>query len=357
MKWKTAVAPFGLGLLGALLYKQQQRPAAENLAGQVVIVTGSSRGLGYLLAQEFASQGCRVVICARSEAELTRAQIELVRCGAEVLAIPCDVADREQVQHLIDETVRHYGRIDILVNNAGIIQVGPVQAMSLDDFEQALGVMYWGILYTTWAARPHMKRRGYGRIVNVTSIGGKVSVPHLLPYNSAKFAAVALSEGLRAELAGEGIEVTTIIPGLMRTGSHLNAQFKGDYPKEFTWFSLGASLPIISMDAERAARQIVQATRRRETERVLSWPAQILLRFHGLFPGFTTDVLHLVNTLFLPEPDADGTAVQKGLTIQNDLSPFRYRVLWLLTTLGRRAAQEYLQLAHPPRSTHEDITA
>ncbi|MCA9876096.1 MAG: SDR family NAD(P)-dependent oxidoreductase, partial [Anaerolineales bacterium] len=118
MKWKTAVIPFGFGMAGALLYKRRQRPLPEGLAGQVAVVTGASRGLGYLLAQEFAHQGCRVVICARNEEELTRAQIELVRCGAEVLAIPCDVADREQVQHLIDETIRHYGRIDILVNNA-----------------------------------------------------------------------------------------------------------------------------------------------------------------------------------------------------------------------------------------------
>jgi short-subunit dehydrogenase len=194
-----------------------------------------------------------------------------------------------------------------------------------------------------------MQARGYGRIVNITSIGGKVSVPHLLPYNSAKFAAVGLSEGLRAELAAYGIQVTTIVPGLMRTGSHLNAQFKGDQAKEFTWFSLGASLPVISMDARRAARQIVQATQRSEAERVLSWPASLLAHFHGLFPGLTTEIITVVNNLLLPEPVSGKTAVQKGLTVQNQLSPLRAEVLALLTTLGRQAAERYLQL--PPDRT------
>lgn len=100
-----------------------------------------------------------------------------------------------------------------------------------------------------------MRARRRGRIVNITSIGGKVGMPHLLPYTCAKFATVGLSEGLRAELGREGIRVTTIVPGLMRTGSHLKAMFRGQHEQEFTWFSLGASLPLVSMGAERAARQ------------------------------------------------------------------------------------------------------
>ncbi|MBK8904987.1 MAG: SDR family NAD(P)-dependent oxidoreductase [Anaerolineaceae bacterium] len=341
MKLKTALTTFGLGMLA---YKLVRQPREESLAGEVALITGGSRGLGYLLAQEFAREGCRLAICARDATELARAQRSLARHGAEVLAIPCDVGDHEQVRQLIDETTRHYGRIDILVNNAGIIQVGPAEEMDIADFKQAMDIMYWAILYATWAVLPQMQQRGYGRIVNITSIGGRVSVPHLLPYNSAKFAAVGLSEGLRAELAGDGIQVTTIVPGLMRTGSHLHAHFKGDQEKEFTWFSLGASLPVISMDARRAARQIVAATRRSEAERVLSWPASLLANFHGLFPALTTDILTVVNNLLLPEPQLGETAVQKGLAVQKQLSPLRAQVLALLTTLGQQAAQRYLQL-------------
>ena len=124
---------------------------------------------------------------------------------------------------MIDAVSRHYGHIDILVNNAGEIMVSPFENLTTADFERAMAVMFWGTLYTTLAVLPSMKARGQGRIVNVTSIGGKVSVPHLLSYSCAKAAAVAFSNGLRNEVRQFGIDVTTIIPGLMRTGSHVNA--------------------------------------------------------------------------------------------------------------------------------------
>ena len=109
--------------------------------------------------------------------------------------------------------------------------------------------------------------------MNVTSIGGKVAVPHLLPYDCAKFAAVALSEGLRAELARDGITVTTIAPGLMRTGSLLNAIFKGAEARGVHGVRGAGQSAFVSMDAERAAREIVEATRRGEAERILGLPA------------------------------------------------------------------------------------
>src|SRR5947207_4543781 len=196
---------------------------------------------------------------------------------------------------MVEEATMRFGRIDAVINNAGIIQVGPIETMTIEDFERAMAVNFWGVVYTTLAVLPSMLARRRGNIVNITSIGGKVSVPHLLPYSCAKFAAVGFSEGLRAELARDHIPVTTIVPGLMRTGGHLNALFKGDREAEFTWFSLGASLPGISMAAERAARQIVRAAKRGEAERILSLPANLLASFHGLLPGATAGLLRLVH--------------------------------------------------------------
>lgn len=327
--------------LGAVLIGRKivQHLREIDLRGQVVLITGGSRGLGFLLAREFAREGCRLVICARKEEELKRAQEDLEREGAKVLAIKCDVSDRLEVERLVDRATGHFGRIDILVNNAGIIQVGPIGIMTVQDFENALNVMFWGVLYHIFAVLPQMLKRRSGRIVNITSIGGKVSVPHLIPYNCAKFAAVALSEGLRAELAREGINVTTIAPGLMRTGSHLNALFKGDQEGEFTWFSLGASLPFVSMDAERAARQIVKATKRGESERILSLPANILALFHGLFPGAIADILGLVNSI-LPGASGDRVDISRGMDIQERIQS---RFLNTLTSLGLSAARRFNQ--------------
>ncbi len=276
--------------------------ARPTLRGQVVLITGGSRGLGLALAREFAKHGCRLALCARTADDLARAGENLRERGAEVFTSVCDVSDPAQVERLIAEVTAHYGQIDILVNNAGIISVGPVQNLTRQDFEEAMDVNFWGVLNPILAVLPQMQERRTGQIVTIGSIGGKVSFPHLLPYACAKFAATGLSEGLRAELARDGIIVTTIAPGLLRTGSYLNASFKGDKPREFAWFGLGDNLPGVSISAERAAREIVTATRRGEAERILSLPANLLSGMHGLLPGPTADLLMLVNRLLLPPP-------------------------------------------------------
>ena len=341
-KATIALTGAALGVAAARAFIQRRNTCS--LDNKVVLVTGGTRGLGYLLAEAFAAEGARLAICARDEHELERARGQLAHKGVDVFATACDVADREQVEALVEEATNHYGRIDIVVNNAGIIQVGPVESLRIEDFEQALGVMYWGVLHTTLAVLPQMKARGDGQIVNITSIGGKVSIPHLLPYNSAKFAAVGLSEGLGAELRKDGIYVTTIVPGLMRTGSYLNALFKGHKAGEFTWFSLGSSLPVISMDARRAARQIVSATKRREPIRVLSIPAQLLALFHALFPGVTTDILELVNRFVFPGPDKTQREPVLGRHAAEEIDEPQRQVLDFLTTLGRRAAYRNNQI-------------
>ena len=303
----------------------------EPLDGNVAIVTGSSRGLGFLIARELVRAGCRVVICGRNARDLEIARKSL---GSYVTAMTCDVSQKHEVDALVARVVDEFGRIDIVVNNAGIIQVGPIEAMTLDDFGDEMGVMYWGVVYTTLAALPHLRRGA--RIANVTSIGGKVSVPHLLPYGSAKFATVGFSEGLHAELAKDGISVTTIVPGLMRTGSFLNAFFKGKEADEFKWFSLGSTLPLISMDAERAARQIVAAIRRRDAQVILSLPAKLLALFHGVFPGTTSEILAIVNRL-LPQYGVQTQNV-RGADVDARLHSATLRKV---TRLGRVAAERF----------------
>jgi short-subunit dehydrogenase len=171
------------------------------------------------------------------------------------------------------------------------------------------------------AVLPHMRDRRQGRIVNITSIGGKVAAPHLLPYDCAKFAALGFSEGLRAELAREGVSVTTVIPGLMRTGSVVSVEYKGRAEEEFRWFTALARNPLVSMDVRTAARRILAAMRAGEGEVVLGWSAKVLRLGKELFPGVARQVLALVSRA-LPPQGTHAAALGKQIADQRRLRAF-----------------------------------
>jgi NAD(P)-dependent dehydrogenase (short-subunit alcohol dehydrogenase family) len=330
-KETLALAAVGAGALFAAraLYRRWRE---YDLRGKTVLVTGGSRGLGLVLAREFADEGANVAVCARDPAELERARRDLASRGARVFAFPCDVTERAQVKELVEVVTKHFSGVDVLVNNAGVIQVGPVEVMTLEDFEQALAVHFWGPLYATLCVLPQMRERRDGRIVNVSSIGGKIGVPHLVPYSASKFALAGLSEGLRAELAKDNILVTTVYPGLMRTGSPRNATFKGRHRAEYAWFAVSDALPVTSIQAERAARQIVAACKRGQAELVITTQAVMAVKFRALFPEATADILALANRL-LPGPGGIGRKKAKGKESESSLAPS------ILTTLSDRAAQ------------------
>jgi NAD(P)-dependent dehydrogenase (short-subunit alcohol dehydrogenase family) len=339
--WAWAAA----GAAGWLVFRTVlRRQRCYDFAGRTVLITGGSRGLGLLLARRLVDEGAWVAVCARDETELARAHDDLARRGGQVLTVRCDVANQHQVEAMVGKVRAKWGPIDVLINNAGVIEVGPMEEMTLEDYQRAMQIHYWGPLFTTLAVLPGMRRQGQGRIVNIASIGGKISVPHLLPYSASKFALVGLSEGLRAELLKDGIYVTTVCPGLMRTGSPSNADFKGQHEWEFAWFCTSGSLPLVSMDADRAARQIVEACRYGQAELILSLPAKAATLLHDLAPGAVTDALALGNRL-LPGPGGIGTQRAKG----RDSRP-----PWLppwLTALTDRAAEQYNELEPPAAST------
>lgn len=302
--------------------------------GRVVVVTGGSRGLGLVLARELAEQGARLALIARDEVTLERARQELSAYGAEVLTLPCDVGEREAAEQAIARVVAHYGRIDVLINNAGIIEVGPLEHMAIADFETALATHFWGPLYLTLAALPYLRQHEGARVVNIASIGGQMAVPHLMPYSASKFALVGLSDGLRTELAKDGIRVTTVNPGLMRTGSPPNAQFKGRHRAEYAWFAIADALPITSIDARRAARQILDACRYGDAELTITWQAKAAIVANALAPRLLAELLSLTNRL-LPQPTGtEGDTARAGHESQSALAPSP------LTVLSNRAALE-----------------
>lgn len=327
------------------------RPGVEP-ARPVAVVTGASRGLGFLLARELADRGYDLVVNARSADGLAVAATQLRSRGGGVVEVAGDVGVEADAQRLVKTAQEQLGRIDVLVANAGIIQVGPADAMRPTDYATAMDVMFWGVVHPVLAALPALREQR-GRVLVITSVGGKLPAPHLLPYVAAKHAAVGFAEGLRVEMAQHGVSVTVGVPGLMRTGSPRNALFTGDQQGEHAWFAVADSLPLLSMSAERAAQRLIAATMRGAPEVILTPAAKLGARVHGLAPATTLRLLTLANRL-LP---SDGTPrnPRPGYALPNG-----GRLLHALTTLTRRAAlrtHEHTDPTPDPADTNSAHTA
>jgi NAD(P)-dependent dehydrogenase (short-subunit alcohol dehydrogenase family) len=323
----------GAGLAAAFASRALVRRTRRfSFAGKTVLITGGSRGMGLALARQLVDAGAKVAICARTAADLDEAERKLRARGGEALALRCDVSRPEEVRSAVHQALQRFGGIDVLCNLAGVIQVGPLEAMTRDDFRHAMDVHFWGALNTVLEVLPLMRRRGWGRIVNVASLGGKRAVPHMLPYTASKFALVGLSNGLRTELAKDGILVTTVCPSLVRTGSPRNALFKGQHRKEHAWFSLAGSLPGVAMSAEQAAAQILRACRDGEREVLLRNPVNFAVALQSIFPGTTQSLLGVAGR-FLPRMGGIGQRSAYGYESASRWSPS-----WL-TRLGDAAAR------------------
>lgn len=312
-----AIAVSGALIAARALLRRQRR---MDFTGRVVVISGGSRGLGLEIARRFAAEGAHLALLARNRSQLENAGRELRSQSAEVLLLQCDIRNEAEGVESIRSVASWKNRIDVLVNNAGVIQVGPYEHMNREDFVNALEVHFWGPFRLIEAVLPYMRRQGEGRIVNIASFGGKIAVPHLLPYCASKFALVGLSDGFRAELARSGIYVTTVCPGLMRTGSHVNAWFKGRREREFALFSITNAVPGLSMNSSRAARRIVEACRYAAPFLMMPPQARAAQIANALFPNLTAGVLELAGRL-VPRPIAGGDPAKPGWECRSPLTP------------------------------------
>jgi NAD(P)-dependent dehydrogenase (short-subunit alcohol dehydrogenase family) len=308
---------FALGLaagLGAALVATRLSRARLGISfdGRVVVLTGGSRGLGLVMARMLVDEGARVVLLARDMGELQRAREELEARGGDVMTLRCDVRRRADVRAAVDTVIDRWHAIDVLINNAGVIQVGPLEHMGHEDFENAMATHFWGPLHLILEIVPVMRHRRFGRIVNISSIGGKIALPHLGPYSASKFALTGLSDAIRAELDPYGIRVTTVAPGLMRTGSALNAQFKGQHEAEYVWFKVASSIPGVTIGAERAARQILDACRYGDPALTITLQAKLMAAANVVVPATVARAMMLVTRLLPPPGGSAGDSLKKG---------------------------------------------
>ena len=282
---------------------------------KIALITGGSRGLGLEIARQICADGGNVALIARDAEELSRAKTDLDPVATEVLTIQCDLLETAQIQSAVQQTLQRFGKIDILINNAGIIEIGPVEHMQLKDFDRAMRLHFWApfILYLLIA--PHMRANG-GRIVNISSVGGRIAVPHMAAYSASKFALTGFSDAIRAELARDNIFVTTVTPGLMRTGSHIHAKFKGDHAAEFKWFDRSRKIPFASISVERAARKGLNACQEGKPALGMPCSAYFIIAADALFPNLTARVMKILNRSLPPRVSKSGDEARTGAEVR-----------------------------------------
>jgi NAD(P)-dependent dehydrogenase (short-subunit alcohol dehydrogenase family) len=315
---------------GAAYIAARGRPSFSFM-GKTVVITGGSRGLGLVMSRMLAEAGAKLAICAPGAEELGQAKAEL-EGQTEVLALPCDVTASSEVAAFIRTVEHHFGSIDVLINNAGKITVGPLEAMGLEDFREMMDTNFYGAVHTVLAALPGMLRRGRGRILNISSVGGLVPGPHLSAYSASKYALTGFGESLRAELGRKGIVVTTVCPGEIRTGAHLASGFRGNLEAEYAWFTSTDVMPLYALSAEAVARAALEACRAGRAIEVVGWPAKLEALTHSLSPSLALWLTGRINAA-LPEPDGSRRrAVGKDIDPSGVPEPLR--------RLGDRVARQ-----------------
>lgn len=343
---KLGAAALAVAAAGRLAIEAANRRRAVKLRGATAVVCGASRGLGRAVALELARRGvAKIGICARHEHDLDNVASELVQRGVHVCAEACDLSNQEEAERFIGSACARLGPIDVLVTSAATIAVGPVATWTKEDFEEAMGSIFYTSLHPILAVMPSMRHRRKGSIALVTSIGGRIGVPHLAPYCAAKFATMGLAESLRAELAEDGVHILSVVPGLMRTGSHVHAEFKGDAESEYAWFGMSATAPLISIDADRAARRIVSAIARGQVELAFTPEARLAPLVRTLTPTVWSEIMAAA-ARFLPRPPVAPSAEaerREGVEIERTSES---RAVKIVHERGREAAKKHAQVQH-----------
>jgi short-subunit dehydrogenase len=204
---------------------------ADAFHDQVVIVTGASAGIGKALALRLAGQGAKVALAARRAVRLEQVAHECCTLGAEVLAIPTDVSDEAHCMSLVRKTVAEFGRLDMLINNAGLAASALFDEFpDLGLFKHTMDVNFFGVVYCTYHALPHLKRTK-GRIVAISSLGGKAALPYNTPYIASKYAMHGFFDALRMELQQHGVSCTVVCPSWVATEFHEAQMDKNGVPR------------------------------------------------------------------------------------------------------------------------------
>ena len=243
---------------------------SRSLANNVAIVTGASSGIGWALAKVLAAQGCKLGLVARRRENLVTLAEEIRQAGATAIVAPADVGDREQIVEAIRGIAAQLGPVDLLIANAGVGMPTYLDPVNIADIEAMFRVNVLGMVYCIEAVLPEMLRRGKGHLAAVSSLGAYKGLPGESAYCASKAAVNVYMEGLRIQLRGRGIAVTTLCPGFVRTPMTAGNDF------HMPWL----------LEADEAARRMVRALRRRRKVYDFPWQMAWFMKLVGWLPDW-----------------------------------------------------------------------
>lgn len=245
------------------------------LKDKVVVITGASSGIGKELAFQFAAKGAKVVLAARNSAALNESAAKIEQDGGVALAIATDVTKRAEVDYLVSQTVKKFGRIDIFINNAGVTHRSvPAAELREEEVKTVMDTNFTSGLYSLWAVVPHMEKSGGGQLVFVSSVVGKRGIPRNAIYCASKFALQGFTESIRLELKRKNIRVINVCPPGVNTPFYENNQ-RGD---KRTFFL---------QPVQKIARLIVRASEKEQRDVLLTWNSKALHYANVFFPRLT----------------------------------------------------------------------
>ncbi len=261
----------------------------SSLAGKIVVITGASSGFGEDAAELFAMEGCRLILAARRLDRLQQLAERIQKMGGEAIAVPMDVAERDEVELMVQSALDFYGQIDILFNNAGFGRLDWLENLNPErDVDTQVHVNLLGLIQVTRAVLPHMIARRSGHIINMSSVAGWIGAPLYTIYAATKFGVRGFTDALRRETAPFGIKVSAIYPGPARTefGSHIgnNSARKSLNP-----------LRRLSLDSKYVARRVVDLARHPRRTVIIPWWYRPLIGLDLIIPGAVDG---FVNTFF-----------------------------------------------------------
>jgi NAD(P)-dependent dehydrogenase (short-subunit alcohol dehydrogenase family) len=272
-----------------------------NLRGAVVVVTGASSGIGRATAEAFARKGATVILAARREASLEEVAAECDRLGGRGRVYVLDVTDAEAVREMARWTVEHHGRIDVWVNNAAVYLLARFEDTPPDAFRRVIETDFFGYVNGIRAVLPYKREQDGGVIVNVGSIGSRITMPYTSAYVAAKHAVRGLSGSLRQELRGTNVHVCTVLPAVINTPLFVHtANYTGRRVKPMNPLN----------DPQVVADAIVGVAERPRPEVLAGSPGLLLTLMHAIAPGLVerqlaaqVDVDHFADE---PAPRDDG---------------------------------------------------